>query len=257
MKYVDSVYEAEIKKPEAEQDADLIEECLETMSYLHDTAELLARQTQNRSIKSGSRVTMRRAAVAAIAFAVLFISMTVAEASGFRIWSALIHWDSGYLHITYEPEGQNALPTEASETALDEGTVEGAILEATTCETVAEVKKKLGLRLLLPQYLPEGMKETDVSYVAVDQYTVELTIRWSGSERYINLHVSSNQDADSSSDYLFPTNDRDIRSFSYAGITFYRIGDQVHWVADNTAYTMDTNIGDTELEPVLTSLSYE
>jgi hypothetical protein len=107
LKYLDSVYAAEIKKPEAEQDADLLEECLETMSYLHDVVESLSRQTQNQRSGVGSRIVLRRVAIVAIALAVLLIGMSVAEAAGFRVWSALIHWDSRYLHVTYVPEDQD------------------------------------------------------------------------------------------------------------------------------------------------------
>lgn len=106
LKHLDSVYAAEIKKPEAEQDADLLEECLETMSYLHDVIESLSRQTQNQRSGVGSRIVLRRVAIVAIALAILLIGMSVAEAAGFRVWSALIHWDSRYLHVTFAPEDQ-------------------------------------------------------------------------------------------------------------------------------------------------------
>ncbi len=258
MKYVDSIYSAEIQKPEAEQDTDLVEECLETMSYLHDVVASLSQQLQSQGRGAGSKIVLRRVAIVAVALVVLFVGMSVAEAAGFRIWSALIHWDSRYLHITYVPEGQNTLPTDYYDNTSSDGVSisEGSILEEVTCETIDEAMNELGLCLLLPKYIPEGLKESYISYAYVDKATIELIIRWSGMNNHIYLYVSTNLDMDGSSDYLFQSDDLNMESFVYSGITFYRSDDQIHWIADNTAYSIDTNINDSELELLLKSLSY-
>ena len=104
LKIADSVYTAETEKPEAEQDADLIEECLETMSYLHDTIQSLKKQLSHQSSATFFRVpAIRRIGIIAIAlilivvfFAATPIGRSIAE-NVYRHFAAFI--DKGTLVI--------------------------------------------------------------------------------------------------------------------------------------------------------------
>ena len=167
LKYLDSVYAAEIKKPDAEQDTDLLEECLETMSYLHDVVESLSRQTQIQRSGVGSRIVLRRVAIVAIALAVLLIGMSVAEAAGFRVWSALIHWDSRYLHVTYttgddisNPNMGDSIKSNSDE-SLSAEIVDGHEI---ICNSIEDAIELLGSHIMLPQNLPDEMAVQEIIY---------------------------------------------------------------------------------------------
>lgn len=95
----------ELKKPEAEQDLDLINECLESAAYCRKELEAL------RPARSASSLmpVLRRAAVFALVLIVGFSAFaTVSQAAGLRVWTAIFKWDAGYLKVDYVPE-----PTEA------------------------------------------------------------------------------------------------------------------------------------------------
>lgn len=91
----------ELKKPEAEQDLDLINECLESAAYCQ--RELEALRPAKRA--SSAMAVLRRAAVLALVLVVGFSAFaTVSQAAGLRVWTAIFKWDAGYLKVDYVPE---------------------------------------------------------------------------------------------------------------------------------------------------------
>lgn len=261
LKHLDSVYAAEIKKPEAEQDTDLLEECLETMSYLHDVVESLSRQTQIQRSGVGSRIVLRRVAIVAIALAVLLIGMSVAEAAGFRVWSALIHWDSRYLHVTYTPENQEQLTTDSpNKYANNENLIisDGHIEEEVICNSIEEALNNLGIHIMLPKYLPDGFEETIVTYTAYEDSSLDLTICWANADgQYITIFVSSSavsEDNSISFAYLSPNDNR--KTIIIGNVEYLLIGNHIHWIDNGYVYSLELNIGESDVEKVLESLSY-
>ena len=257
LKHLDSVYAAEIKKPEAEQDADLLEECLETMSYLHDVIESLSRQIQVQRGGAGSRIVLRRVAIVAIALAVLLIGMSVAEAAGFRVWSALIHWDSRYLQITYAPEEQEPLPTEGQQSGTEADTAEGGFDDEVICDSLSEAIDALGVHLLLPKYLPYGMTETFVSYCeSSDNVTAkDLTVTWQHDGCYIFYFATTAESPEWSTSFAHLEGEVAAVRRTIGDIEYVFIDKQIFWTDNVAVYKMETNLNGQELQKVLNSLT--
>lgn len=99
----------ELKKPELEQDGDLISECLESLAYYRERLEALS---EGRGVRSFSRGFMRTALTAALVLVMTFaVGATVAQAAGVRVWTAIFRGDAGYLRVDYVPE-VTAAPSE-------------------------------------------------------------------------------------------------------------------------------------------------
>ena len=100
----------ELKKPDALRDNELVSECVESLSYYRGEYERLRAE-------SGSALLLLRFARSALAavlvLAVTFaLGATVAQAAGFRVWTAIFRGDSGYLRVDYVPE-ISAAPTQS------------------------------------------------------------------------------------------------------------------------------------------------
>ena len=257
LKYLDSVYAAEIKKPEAEQDTDLLEECLETMSYLHDVIESLSRQTKIQRSGVGSRIVLRRVAIVAIALAVLLVGMSVAQAAGFRVWSALIHWDSRYLHITYAPEDQKPLPSVDQHLGMESDTEERGFDNVVVCNSLSEAIDALETHVLLPAYLPVGMEETYVSYSESSDNisSKDLTVLWEHEGNYIFYFVTIPESSEWSTSFAYPQEDALVVKKVINGIEFIFADNHVIWTDNIAVYKMETNLNDQELQSILSSLS--
>lgn len=93
----------ELKKPDSEQDAALIDECLESAAFCRRAL------TELKAGRSGAFAFFRRAGAALLALVLCFaVFATVSEAAGFRVWTAIIKRDAGYLLIDYVPKPTNA-----------------------------------------------------------------------------------------------------------------------------------------------------
>ncbi|MBO4384831.1 MAG: hypothetical protein J5854_05380 [Clostridia bacterium] len=89
----------ELKKPDAERDAALVSECVESLSYYR--RELIALRRES----SGFSAVLRPALAAVLAVVFTFVvGASVAQAAGFRVWTAIFRHDAGYLRVDYVPE---------------------------------------------------------------------------------------------------------------------------------------------------------
>lgn len=95
------ILDREISKPSDECDEGLIEELEETMLYCAERKKvLLSEEKQSRRLQPS--IKLRRALVIAVAvLASLAVFATVAQAAGFRVWSAIVRWDINYLRVDY------------------------------------------------------------------------------------------------------------------------------------------------------------
>lgn len=96
----------ELKKPDSVRDQALVDECVETISYCRSRLAEQGRST----VRSFS---LARAALtfAVVLVVTLALGATVAQAAGFRVWTAIFRHDAGYLRVDYVPEN-TALPSE-------------------------------------------------------------------------------------------------------------------------------------------------
>ena len=95
------ILDREISKPSDEWDEGLIEELEETMLYCAERKKvLLSEEKQSRRLQPSFK--LRRALVIVVAVLASFaVFATVAQAAGFRVWSAIMHWDKNYLRVDY------------------------------------------------------------------------------------------------------------------------------------------------------------
>ena len=101
----------ELKKPEEKQDADLISEHIESLAYYRERLDALRESAPSRA---GSRGFARTALTAALALVLtIALGATVAQAAGFRVWTAIFRGDAGYLRVDYVPDA-TAVPAEAA-----------------------------------------------------------------------------------------------------------------------------------------------
>jgi hypothetical protein len=91
----------ELKKPAEKQDAGYIEECVENIAFCEKELYELRRE---RASARGIMPALRRVGAAALALVFCFaLFATVSEAAGFRVWTAIIKRDAGYLRVDYVP----------------------------------------------------------------------------------------------------------------------------------------------------------
>lgn len=95
------ILDREISKPSDEWDEGLIEELEETMLYCAERKKvLLSEEKQSRRLQPSFK--LRRALVIVVAVLASFaVFATLAQAAGFRVWSAIVHWDLNYLRVDY------------------------------------------------------------------------------------------------------------------------------------------------------------
>lgn len=114
----------ELKKSDAARDDALTAELIESLDYYRGELEAAKRESGAPSFLAG----LKRAAVVMLAFIVSFAAFaTIAQAAGFRVWTAIIKRDAGYLRVDYVPAATadptsvpSAAPTER-ETAWEDG----------------------------------------------------------------------------------------------------------------------------------------
>lgn len=100
--------EHELSKPSDKWDEAMIRECEETMLCCAEMQKKLEGEREAKRAVPSLRA--RRALIIVLAvLAILLVSSVVAQAAGFRIWSALLHWDAGYLSVEY-PKPTDAVP---------------------------------------------------------------------------------------------------------------------------------------------------
>ncbi|MBQ1893573.1 MAG: hypothetical protein II155_05650 [Clostridia bacterium] len=92
----------ELRRPTEKQDAELVSECVENIVFCEK--ELAALRSE-RAHARGALPVLRRIGTAFLAFLVFFAAFaTVSEAAGFRVWTAIIKRDAGYLRVDYVPD---------------------------------------------------------------------------------------------------------------------------------------------------------
>ena len=95
------ILDRELSKPSDKWDEALISECEETMLYCAEMQKSLAGE-KNEATRTTPSPRAKRAIIIALAvLTVLLVSSAVAQAAGFRIWSAIVHWDLDYLKVSY------------------------------------------------------------------------------------------------------------------------------------------------------------
>lgn len=92
--------EHELSKPSDKWDEALIRECEETMLCCAEMQKKLEGESEAKRAVPSLRA--RRALIIVLAvLAALLISSAIAQAAGFRVWSAVVHWDLDYLRVSY------------------------------------------------------------------------------------------------------------------------------------------------------------
>lgn len=92
----------EVRKPTSEQDAEYVSACVENIAFCEKE---LAELRRARASARGALPALRRVGTAFLALIIIFaVFATVSEAAGFRVWTAIIKRDAGYLRVDYVPD---------------------------------------------------------------------------------------------------------------------------------------------------------
>lgn len=142
------ILDREISKPSDEWDEGLIEELEETMLYCAERKKVLYSEEKEKR-RSQPSFGFRKVAVVVIAIlTVLALSATIAQAAGFRVWSAIVHWDANYLRVDYSANPSDNPEDDSAGTVKEPIEEEDAI--TTDFDSFDDLISYVGDRVLLP-----------------------------------------------------------------------------------------------------------
>ncbi len=138
----EALLDLEMEKPASERDDALADEYAKTVLYARERVDALSSvPVSEKTLKYKAHAApFKRFAVAAAALLLVFcIGASVAQASGLRVWSALVHWDANYLKIDYSP------------TAVPGGKKPSTVIEYREFSSAEELRAYFGEKLLYPE----------------------------------------------------------------------------------------------------------
>lgn len=172
----------ELSKPSAEWDESLIEELEKTMLYCAERKRALA-ETRSKGLRLP--LALRKALVAAaVVIAVLAISASVAQAAGFRVWSALVHWDAGMLRITNTQQSEGDPPTTSASQNAQEP-IEGPESVVRAFENYDELLAYLDGRVPLPAETAELRFASAIVTSNEDAAIISATYQLDGEKAHV------------------------------------------------------------------------
>lgn len=200
------ILDREISKPSDEWDEDLIEELEETMLYCAERKKVLySEEKEKRRLQSS--FGFRKVAVVVLAvLAVLALSATIAQAAGFRVWSAIVHWDVNYLRVDYSANPSDN--PEDDSTGTGKEPIEEKDPITTDFDSFASLISCVGDRVLL-------LKESDdIRFISA---------RMTEDEELMILHVDYllNEDSITIDIVSSDSPDYDVLSHSQADFSHY------------------------------------
>ena len=177
----------ELSKPSAEWDESLIDELEETMLYCAERKKALA---ETRSEGARPPLKLRKALVIAAAVVLVFaVSASIAQAAGFRVWSALIHWDAGMLHIKSTADGVWT-PPEGSASPGSQGPIEEDESVMLTFEDCGELLEYLDGRVPLPPETEELRFESAIITADTETFIIMTRYRMNGERAIVQALCS-------------------------------------------------------------------
>lgn len=246
----EALLDAEVAKPAGERDDALADEYALTVLYARERVDELS----SVSVKAGTlryeprTLPLRKFAAAAAALLLVFcIGASFAQASGVRVWSALVHWDANYLKIDYSPTVDPA------------GKKPSSVIEYREFSTPEELKAYFGKKLLYPQdegleFVAAYAQVTDKKSAIVDidlmRGTEKITVRGS-------LCLCDITDDDISVSTLLIGKYTDVYRKAVRGVDcLFAIGEEgcvVSFAADHNVYTVKGGSAD-NVEEVTASM---
>ena len=143
----DRILEKETKKAMGARDDALIDECMETLRYCNEREAIVKREELETKKDCSGRIKLKRAAIAAcLVLVVLIVSASIAQAAGFKVWSALVHWDKNYLTVNSAPTQEN--DPEQGQSVENTGEIQGDEIETVLFDAEAEMIAQYGDKLL-------------------------------------------------------------------------------------------------------------
>ncbi|MBQ7060897.1 MAG: hypothetical protein IJM85_03845, partial [Clostridia bacterium] len=141
---------------------------------------------ETRSEGARPPLKLRKALVTAAAVVLVFaVSASIAQAAGFRVWSALIHWDAGMLHIKSTDKGEG-LPPEGSDPAGSQGPIKEIESVQLTFEDYGELLGYLDGRVPLPPETEELRFKSAIVNSVEGTVTIGVNYQLCGKGAYID-----------------------------------------------------------------------
>ncbi len=253
MRYTERILMNELCKPAGERDAALVDECIQTLAYLNARIDCAIAQEQARR---RARPFYRTGfGIAAFVVLLLLAGSGIAEACGFRVWSALLHWDAGYLHVDYVPEGQGML---SAVTPKPDDAINKGFSPDTEYSSVDEALEALKISPMLP-VLPDSF-EIERIHSRQDDIGTKLFINYAGVNGSLSFKVSVYYNEDTSSAVLLPGAPENHETYTGNGISFRlsRAGGKIYatWSHGDCIYYLDTDLSYKETMNVLDTLAF-
>lgn len=245
IKRFENLFETEMSKSADVRDEALLLECLETLEFLHERIRMLDEMQRSEGHIYPTAPRTRAAIAACVAIAVLLIS-GVAQALGFRVWSALIHWDAGYLNVNYVPESQGELNISEggiiSTPYMDNGE-ENAFDQYPTPEDALEA---LGITAMLPTNLPEEMALKRI-IGDVSALRKSLIIDYASDNHMLHYETNAYSETETAALVVLPGDESSYKTYESNGVTYLlsTVDDgttYATWMDGNTVYSIATDL---------------
>lgn len=260
IKYVDSVFEAEMFKPVEQRDEALLNECLDTLDYLHDSKRKLIAKLEAESSTCVRMAYKRpRLVLATIITLVILLGTGVTQALGLRIWSALIHWDAGYLHVNYVSTEQEPFDPANGSSASENGNTAmyDGIVEPIDYLSVEDALSELDIAPMLPTYLPEDLGVDKISGHC-SNVSKTLIVFYANELHSLLFEVTDMHESESAATVALPNDKYTYETHESNGIvyTLSQVDSMVYvtWTNDYMIYTINTDLPYEEILPIIDSL---
>jgi len=245
LEYAEQVLAQELNKTEGQRNADLIQECMQTIEETsRDADALMAAHGRRRPLLRWTRAR-RIAAMCIAAILVLLLASGVAQALGFRVWSALLQWDNDLLSIHYVPEDYIPPPdgpVEEGNPIVNEGG--DGFVDALYFATMEEALTATGLSPRFPAP-PEGFTLTSVTGWIIDSGN-QLDFTYTGEDgTFVSVYIMAIMEGNATWSFFVPnataSEERTINGISYT-IVISESLIFISWEHNGLAYGMDTTL---------------
>ncbi|MBO4879683.1 MAG: hypothetical protein J5544_05440 [Clostridia bacterium] len=243
----EALLDLEMAKPASERDDSLADEYAKTVLYAREKIEALSSvPVSKKTLKYRPHAApFRRFAVAAAALLLVFcVGASVAQASGVRVWSALVHWDANYLKIDYSP------------TAAPSGRKPSTVIEYREFSTAEELKAYFGEKLLYPDSDAIGFVSACAQIVDRKSAIVDLELQCRGEAVSIrgSLTLTELDDEDvSASSLIIGKYDEVYSKMLFGTCCIYALGEEnglISFASGHDVYTIKSSGGIRPVESV-------
>lgn len=249
---------AQMNKPRAKRDNAYINECLETLRFVRESAQKLEAFSKDEAIRYSSGRSRRFAIAATLTVAVLVSVGGVAQALGVRVWNAIINRDLNFFQISYVVPSSNNSPTVKPSPAISESDGGRITGEVTKHPSLEKAIAALGFQPLLPSYLPYDMELRTPVKAYESALSKRVTLEYYSDDHYLEIDVQEVPSGNYISSYAIPnTEDCVYEAYVVNGIEHHITVKQTiavaFWQVNEQEFSLQTNLNIEQIKRVIDS----